>query len=46
MNSIPLSNNNKKKEWNTIKTIPENNKFPLNKINKNLQQLSEATEKQ
>ena len=45
MNSLPLSNNNKKKEWNTIKTIPENNKFPLHKINKNLQ-LSEATEKQ
>ena len=34
MNSLPLSNNNKKKECNTIKTIAENSKFPLHKINK------------
>ena len=34
MNSLPLSNNNKKKEWNIIKTIAENNKFPLHQTNK------------
>ena len=34
MNSLTLSNNNKKKEWNTIKTIVENNKLALHKINK------------
>ena len=34
MNSLPQWNNNKKKEWDTIKTIAENNKFPLLKINK------------
>ena len=34
MLSLLLTNSNKKKEWNLIKTIARNNKFPLHHIDK------------
>jgi hypothetical protein len=50
MISLPLTNSNKKKEWNLIKTIARNNKFPLHhidKLHKNImkQQQNNKTEK-